>query len=212
MRRDQHPLAAQDGGRNGIVPCGQDPRHGVLEAFGQRHHRGVGIAAIAAFAAWIASLQGRRRSVVTASPDQDLLVAVLACHVRLVESLQGPVMPFIEPPVFDHRQPGAVHFVEREPQGADGTLEHRGETHVEVPALGLEQLSGREGLLHAHWGQVHIRPAGETVFQIPGGFAVADQNKLVHGAGRDGEKSGDCPSILESGSGVQTFHGLALSV
>ncbi|MNH25977.1 hypothetical protein D3C79_860030 [compost metagenome] len=112
---------------------------------------------------------------------QHLGFAVLLGHVGLVEALQAAVVAFVEAPAVDHGQPGAVHLVQGMPQRAGGALEHAGIGQVEVIAFGLEQASGILGLFHACRRQIHIGPAGEAVFQVPGGFTVADQNELVHG-------------------------------
>src|SRR2546427_6980230 len=53
---------------------------------------------------------------------------------------------------------------------ARGALEHAGVGQVEVIAFGLEQAAGVLGLFDAGGGQVHIGPAGEAVFEVPGGF------------------------------------------
>ena len=89
-------------------------------------------------------------------------------------------MALVELPALLHRQPGAVHLVQGVPQGAGGALEHAGVGHIEVIAFCLEQLAGLLGLRHAGVGQVHIGPAGEAVFQVPGRFTMANQDKLVH--------------------------------
>ncbi len=181
--RHHHALAAADGRGQRLVPERHHARHGVFQALGQRHlcRLQAGVAPVAALAAWVAGFQRGRRRVVAAAPDQHLLVAVLLGHVGLVQALQGAVVALVEAPVFVHRQPGAVHLVERVPQGVDGALEHAGVGDVEVVALGLEQLAGRHGLRDAGGGQVNIGPAGEAVFQVPGGFAVANQDEFVHG-------------------------------
>jgi hypothetical protein len=40
-------------------------------------------------------------------------------------------------------------------------------------------LAGCVSLAHTLVGQAHIRPASETVFQIPGALAMPDQNKFI---------------------------------
>mmetsp|Transcript_62039 Transcript_62039/g.146951 ORF Transcript_62039/g.146951 Transcript_62039/m.146951 type:complete len:261 (+) Transcript_62039:2422-3204(+) len=181
--RDQHALAALDGWGNGLVPERQHAGDRVLQAFGQRDVGGVqaAVAAVAAFAARVGRLQGRRRGVVAAAPDQHLLVAVLLGHVGLVQALQRAVVAFVQAPGVAHRQPGAVHLVQAVPQRPDRALEHRGVGDVEVVAGFLQQPAGLLGLLDAGGRQVDVGPAGEAVFQVPGRFAVADQDELVHG-------------------------------
>jgi hypothetical protein len=109
-----------------------------------------------------------------------LLVTELLGHVGFVQALQRAIVALVQPVVVDHRQPGAVHLIQGEPEGEDGALEHRGVAQVKVQAFGLEQFARRHGLAHAGGGQVHIGPAGEAVFQVPGGFAMANEDKFVH--------------------------------
>ena len=90
-------------------------------------------------------------------------------------------MPLVEPPAVHHRQPSAVHLVEYVPQGTGGALEHAGVSHIKIKTGSLEQPPGVFRLLQAQRGQVDIGPAGEPVFQVPGGFAVANEYELVHG-------------------------------
>ena len=44
----------------------------------------------------------------------------------------------------------------------------------------LEQFASQAGLRHTSGGQIDIGPTREAVLQIPGGLAVANQNKRVH--------------------------------
>src|SRR5438552_4049318 len=67
------------------------------------------------------------------------------------------------------------------PQRPDGALQHRGIGDVEVVAIGLQEKPSLLGLLDAGGCQIHVGPAGEAVLEIPGGFAVADEDELVHG-------------------------------
>ena len=62
MRGNHDALAGQDGGRDGLVPERQHAGDRVLQAFGQRHLAGVqlGVAYVAALAARVLGLQGRR--------------------------------------------------------------------------------------------------------------------------------------------------------
>ena len=89
-------------------------------------------------------------------------------------------MPLVEPPTIDHWQPGAVHGVKRVPQRVRSALEHAGVGNVKIVARFQQQLARVFGLCNTGVGQRHIGPAGKAVFQIPGGFAVADKYEFVH--------------------------------
>ena len=92
-------------------------------------------------------------------------------------------MPLIEPPAVDDWQPGAVHRVKRVPQRVGRALEHAGVGDVKVIACIKEQFTCVFGLGNAGIGQRNIGPAGKTILQIPGGFAVAYEYKFVHKKG-----------------------------
>ena len=53
--------------------------------------------------------------------------------------------------------------------------------HVKFVAFCFEQAASFAGLGFTCVRQIHIGPAGKAVFQIPGGLAVANQDKFVHG-------------------------------
>ena len=192
MRHHHQAPAGVDFGRHHRVPERQHARHRVLQAFGQRHLVGLQarVARVAALAARIIQRERRRRGVVAAAPDQHLLVAVLLGRFGLVQALQRAVVALVQAPVLHRGQPQALHLIERQVQGADGAPQHAGAGQVELVTLGLQQAAGLARLLDAGGRQIDIGPAGEAVFQVPGGFTVADQNKLVHGAGKAARKQG----------------------
>ena len=202
MGGDHNALAGLDGGRHGLVPERQYAGHGVFEALGQGDviGRQLGVAHIGPLTARIGGLQRGRGGVIAAAPEQNLRVAILLGHIGLVQALKGTVMALIQPPAVHHREPGAVHLVERVPQGAYGALEHAGIGDVKFVTFCLELAPGVLGLFDAGGGQVHIGPPGETVFQIPGGFAVANENEFVHG-----EEFYRCENRPQ-GASVETAH------
>jgi len=124
----------------------------------------------------VVRLERRRLRGVTAAPDVDLLVAVFLRRFGFVQPLQRTVMALVQPPVADHRQPHAVEAVERDPQRADGALEHRGIAAVEVEPLGLQRCGGLVRLGAAGIGQIDVRPAGEAVRTVPFAFAMAQHD------------------------------------
>ena len=66
-------------------------------------------------------------------------------------------------------------------QGMDGALQVGSIADVKIIAFGLQQPTGRLGLLMALFAQIHIRPAGKEVQLVPFAFAMADQNEFHHG-------------------------------
>ena len=172
------------------MPIGEETLHGVLEAFGARELGGgqVCIARVAGLQARIVFRQWRWRRVVGTTPDQHLLVAEFGGSFSLVEALQRAVVAFVEPPRVLYRNPHPVHFLEYGPQGLDRAAQHRGIGDVEGKAFLFQQLPRGDRLGQAFFGEADIGPAGEAVFLVPGRFAVAKQNDLVHGESLNAEQ------------------------
>ncbi len=98
---------------------------------------------------------------------------------RLVEALQRAVVAFVETPVADDRYPHQVHFVEHDPQRADGALEHRRVGDVEAHPHVREVAAGACGLCSAGIRQVDVRPAGEKILQVPDALTVAAEHEFA---------------------------------
>jgi len=75
-----------------------------------------------------------------------------------------------------HRDPHAVHFLQREPERLDGAAQDRGESQVEIVPFGLQEPATGPRLADAFFRQVDVGPAGKAVFAIPVGLAVTEQN------------------------------------
>ena len=67
----------------------------------------------------LAVLDRRRRGVVRAAPEHELLVAVLLFGRSLVEPLQRPVVPLVQPPGAPHRNPLPPALLERQRRRVD---------------------------------------------------------------------------------------------
>ncbi len=205
MRGDQHVAPCLELGTDAPVPERQHACQRVLERLGRgqlagRHAR---ITALEARVLRVIRGQRRRRDVVAATPDLHLLGTVPGDRLRLVESLQRAVVALVEAPAALHRQPHHVELVERDPQRADRTLQHRREREVERDALGLEQSPGLFRLLEALRGQVHVDPAREQVLEVPDALAVAQQYQFA-GAHVGGSYEGDAGFITTPPGSRQT--------
>ena len=78
----------------------------------------VGVARVAGLRVLVVVVDRRRRDVVGAAPEHELLLAVLLEGLLLVLALQRAVVPLVEPPGAAHRDPVPVGRVEREVGGA----------------------------------------------------------------------------------------------
>ena len=72
---------------------------------------------------WIVGLERRRRDVVAAPPDPDLVLAKFAGGLGLVEALERAVMPLVQPPRVVDGQPHEIEIVEDDPQRPDRPFE-----------------------------------------------------------------------------------------
>ena len=59
--------------------------------------------------------RGRRRHVITSSPDVYLFFAYFRGHFRFIQPLQRTIMPFVQTPRFIYRYPHQVHFILNQP-------------------------------------------------------------------------------------------------
>ena len=185
---DQHGPAGHQVGDDPVVPVGEHPGDHVGQALRLRDQLGrqVRVAVVVVRVVLVVGRDRRRRHVVRAAPDLDLVLAVLLCGLGLVAARQVAVVPLIQSPVAAHRHPQAAHAVQRLVGGADGPQLHRGVDHVGVHAGLGHHVACRAGLGAAGVGQVAVVPAGEQVELVPLALAVAEQDELVHGASRVG--------------------------
>ena len=174
MGGDDDAFARLDFRRDGLMPVRQKSINRVLQTLGQGDIRliHVRIANVVAGVALVTLLHGRRRHIVRTPPDEHLIFTVFLGGLRLVQSLQGAVVPLVQAPIAAHRQPHLIQLLQRQPQRADGAFEYGRISLVEDEPVFLEHLPGTAGLGLALLGEVHIVPAGKPVFQIPLGLSV----------------------------------------
>jgi hypothetical protein len=74
-----------------------------------------------------------------------------------------------------------VRRIQNGPQGADGTLQHAGESHVELELVLLQPLTCLLGLAKTLFGEIHISPSSKSVhgWLVPDALAMANQNNFV---------------------------------
>ena len=128
----------------------------------------------------IVGRERRRWNVVAAPPDFRLRLAVLRGGLGLVQSLQRPVVAFVQPPALLDRNPHQVERVERHPQRANRAREDRRVRDVERVAAFAQHTSGFRRLGSSSLGQIDVGPTGEPVFPVPRALAVSQQNELRH--------------------------------
>ena len=121
-------------------------------------------------------LQRRGWRVVAAAPDQHPARRQISWPFRpLFRPCSAPVVALVQgASCAPHRQPGALHFVQRVPQRSGGALEQAGVGHIKFVALGLQQFSGVFWLVPRRWASgPHRSSRCEAVFQ--------DSRSIRHG-------------------------------
>ncbi len=108
VRDDQHRFAAAQVRDDDVGEIRQEADHHVGQAFGQRAAADVGVSGVGVLAELAALLDRWWRDVVAAPPRHELLVAVAGLGLGLVQPLQRPVVPFVEPPAAPYRNPQPV--------------------------------------------------------------------------------------------------------
>ena len=174
--------AGGDCGCDGLVPVWQKARNGVLQALGQWHlaRREHPVARVTAGISRVGRVERWRRDVVAAAPQQNLLVSETRGGFGLVQALERAVVTLVETPVRVHRYPHSVHYIQRDPQGADGSLKHGGIGEIEFEPRAAHRVAGFSRLGDSLLGEIDIGPSGEAVFPVPHAFAMTQQNKLFH--------------------------------
>ncbi len=181
MGGDQHALAGGELGGDVGGPVGQHPLERGLQALGRRRDHAA-VAPVGGEIVLAAGRQRRRRNVIGAAPDQDLFGAVPLGRLGLVEAGEAAVVALVQPPILLGRDPHLTRGVQRQPEGANGAGQNRGEGLVEFDPSRLQKLSGLAGFFLALGRQIDVHPSGEAVLEVPLALAVADQDKLGHGA------------------------------
>ena len=135
-------------------------RHSVR---GRTSGGSAGVARVVELRVRVVLGERRRRRVVGAAPQHELLLAELGEGLGLVLALQRAVVPLVEPPRAAHRDPHPIGRVERQLGGADRPPLQRRVHDVGEQAVLDEQLAAACRLGHPLLGQVDVDPPGEQV-------------------------------------------------
>src|SRR3972149_5169843 len=89
-------------------------------------------------------------------------------------------MTLVELPRIGDRNPFEVHFLQNNPESLNRSPQNGCIRHIKYIAALSQQLARLMRLLPPQIGQADIRPARESVFEIPRALSMPDQNKFVH--------------------------------
>lgn len=182
MRCNDHALAGLHRRRDFFVPERQEAIDGVLEALGERELGlgNTGVAGVVTGPALVRFFKWGWGNIIAPTPHEHLFIAKLRGGLGFVEALERPIVTLVEAPVFFHRNPQLVEFREHSPECVEGPLQHRDIGNVEDEAIVFKDLSSSFRLGAASVTEFDVVPTRESVFFVPGAFAVADEDKFVH--------------------------------
>ena len=192
MRGDQDGVTGIQIRDDGLLPVRQHARHDVLEALGAGTLVGgdVGVAGIVELRVLRVGVLHRRRGVVAATPQHELLVTVLVAGGGLVQPLQRAVVALVQTPAAAHRNPVAVAAVECQVGGVDGATQQRRVQHRRQQPLRGQQFRRFPGLGLTLLVDVDVHPPGEQVLCVPFALAVTEQDQLSgHGVSLQGGRT-----------------------
>ena len=167
--------------------CGLPVRHHtsnrVLQALSVWHLLGIQCSVLGLVARVVLALlfQGWRGDVEAASPDLNLLRAVLDDRLLLVQACEATVHALVQAPGLVHGDVELIRRLQCQVAGLDGTLQEGREGDVDLQVLGLQKLTRALGLAQALLGEVHVHPSGEDVRHVPLRLPVAreDQGRVL---------------------------------
>ena len=105
--------------------------------------------------------------------------AIRTGEMALEAAGQGE-LALVEAIVLGDRDPALLGRIQRQIAGPDRAGLDRGEGLVDMQPLGGDQLAALPGLGLSRFGEVHVHPAGEAVFEVPLALAVAQQDQDRH--------------------------------
>lgn len=125
MSGDDDVLSVFDIGFNDFFPIGNDTVDCGLQGFCQRQFILInfGVVLLVSWSAFVIFCQRGRADIKAASPDLDLLIAILGGGVGLVQPLQSAIMAFVELPALFYRNIVFVQFVKDMIQRVDGSFQ-----------------------------------------------------------------------------------------
>mmetsp|Transcript_35384 Transcript_35384/g.75577 ORF Transcript_35384/g.75577 Transcript_35384/m.75577 type:complete len:306 (-) Transcript_35384:575-1492(-) len=121
----------------------------------------------------------RRWRIVGASPEFELLLAVLGAGPLLGETGERAVHALVEPPRLVDGRPEAVDLGQHEPGSLDRAREPRGVDHVEEEAVRSEQLPCLGGFLPALGRERRVLPTSEEAELVVLRLAMADDDQRL---------------------------------
>jgi len=175
---DNDVLSGLEVGNDLVLPVGKDTVQGGGKRLGKVIGEGVvGITGIVGWVVLAGTVDSRRRDVVRATPDEDLVLSVLVDSLLLVKALKRSIVTFVELPGLVHGNPHEVSLLEDVPKSTDGTLQQRSVSNSGLVSSSLNELSGLNDLLVALGAEGNIDPTSELVLKVPSRLAVPDKNE-----------------------------------
>ena len=169
MSGDEHRFSGTNVGGDVALPIRHHAVDHELERFGSGQLRAeVPIALIVGLAEFRRVIERWWWNIERPTPELKLLGSELVERLRLVFSLECPVVAFIESPRPLDRDPRTIGAIESDVGRLDGSSQDTRVQNIGLePAFG-EQLASSCCLGNTLLGKGHIDPAGEEVLLVPG--------------------------------------------
>jgi hypothetical protein len=179
---DDHTLSFEDCRSDGIFPIREKAFNSILEALSQRKKilGEVCVAPIPARITFIILREQWRADIIASAPEKDFFLPLFLGCLRLIQTLQSPIVTLVQPPGPIDRDPHHIEFIEGQPQRPYSPFQHRGVGDVEHIAFFSENFPRLYGFVDALFIQVHIGPPRKKVLFIPNALSMAEQNDFIH--------------------------------
>src|SRR5687767_14649435 len=112
--------------------------------------------------------------IITTTPEMYLLLSKCLGHFSLIQTLQCTIVTFVQLPRSVDGQPLPFHFLHDDPHSLDSAAEHRSKDYIKIITTLPEQSPSLMRLFPAKIGKADIRPARESIFEIPRALSVTD--------------------------------------
>mmetsp|Transcript_3623 Transcript_3623/g.13837 ORF Transcript_3623/g.13837 Transcript_3623/m.13837 type:complete len:251 (+) Transcript_3623:127-879(+) len=175
---NQHVVTVLDLRCNGVIPVWKKSLRGEFQrlCIWQQFRIHILVARVMLWMPLIVFGQRWRRNIVGTSPYLHLFLSMFLSRLRLVQSLQCPVVSLIQSPTLVHWQIHLIQFLQYNAHGFNGTFEYGCVDNVEFEVVFGELLGTGEGFLFTCVSERNVCPSSEFVEFVPSGFSVADKD------------------------------------
>lgn len=184
MRHNQQEPPMAQHGRHRLLPATPQTRRHIGKGLRRRQLPGLQrhIARVGIAAACVPGRQRRGRLVVAPLPALQLLCAERFSRLSPIHPLQHTLVPSIEAPVLQQRNPRQSHLAQNDGRRLNRPGKHRGKRHAKLRPRIAQQSPGEHRLAATALRQRDIRPPAQAILLIPKRGSMPQQNQGLHAA------------------------------